>query len=319
MPVTIRPADPAADYGRLAELWSAVSRQPVTAANLREWDAVGGPETISRRAAAVDAAGAVIGGSVVVRHGWVSVDRCRLWLTVDAARRGPGIGARLYDDALAFARSLGARRLDSDVHDDDPAALRFAEKRGFTVDRHAFASVIELAAFDEAPFAGLVEAVAAGGIRFLTLADVGESDDWLRRLHALNAQAVAADPASTDEFPPFEDFRALLFGASWYRPEGQIMAVDGSGGEPAVVGLAAVGYDAAANTMHNNITGVDRAYRGRRIAQALKLLTIRYARAVGAAAIYTENDSTNAPMLAVNRRLGYRPLPGDYRLVAHLD
>jgi len=28
-------------------LWTAASRQPVTAEHLREWDAVGGPSTIS--------------------------------------------------------------------------------------------------------------------------------------------------------------------------------------------------------------------------------------------------------------------------------
>ncbi len=63
------------------------------------------------------------------------------------------------------------------------------------------------------------------------------------------------------------------------------------------------------------ITGVERAYRGRHIALALKLLGIRYAKARGALTIRTNNDSQNVPMLAVNRKLGYRPEPGIYRLI----
>jgi mycothiol synthase len=49
--------------------------------------------------------------------------------------------------------------------------------------------------------------------------------------------------------------------------------------------------------------------RGRGIAHALKRATIRFARDRGAAYLWTSNDSTNAPMLAVNWRFGYRSRP----------
>ena len=44
------------------------------------------------------------------------------------------------------------------------------------------------------------------------------------------------------------------------------------------------------------------------------MLGIRCAKAFGAATIRTNNDSENAPMLAINRKLGYKPLPGKYLL-----
>ena len=69
------------------------------------------------------------------------------------------------------------------------------------------------------------------------------------------------------------------------------------------------------NSAYNAFTGVERDYRGRGLAQALKLLAVRFAQHYGAAYIRTNNDSQNAPMLAVNRKLGYRPEPGKYRLV----
>jgi ribosomal protein S18 acetylase RimI-like enzyme len=70
--------------------------------------------------------------------------------------------------------------------------------------------------------------------------------------------------------------------------------------------------------MYNLMTGVDQAYRGRKIAQALKLKSIELAQAYGADYIRTHNDSTNASMLAINRKLGYQPQPGEYRLVKNL-
>ncbi len=95
----------------------------------------------------------------------------------------------------------------------------------------------------------------------------------------------------------------------------QIMAADGD----RVIGLGAVGYFAATNSMYNMITGVHPDYRGRKIALALKLLTLRYAKQAGAAYIRTNNDSENAPMLALNRKLGYVPETGMYFLIQTLQ
>ena len=60
---------------------------------------------------------------------------------------------------------------------------------------------------------------------------------------------------------------------------------------------------------YHNMTGVRRAWRGRGVAGALKRATIAWAIAKGLDVLETENDEANAPMRAINRRLGYRPLP----------
>ncbi len=56
----------------------------------------------------------------------------------------------------------------------------------------------------------------------------------------------------------------------------------------------------------SQMTGVLPAYRGRGIGQALKLLTIRFAKQNGQRSIKTINDVSNAPMIAVNEKLGFR-------------
>jgi RimJ/RimL family protein N-acetyltransferase len=57
----------------------------------------------------------------------------------------------------------------------------------------------------------------------------------------------------------------------------------------------------------NGFTGTLRAYRGRGLARLAKLASIAWAAEQAIDSIVTENDETNAPMLAVNTSLGYRP------------
>jgi RimJ/RimL family protein N-acetyltransferase len=57
------------------------------------------------------------------------------------------------------------------------------------------------------------------------------------------------------------------------------------------------------------MTAVLPAYRGRGIALALKRGTVAWAIAAGLTALETGNDVDNAPMRAVNAKLGFQPLP----------
>jgi RimJ/RimL family protein N-acetyltransferase len=59
-----------------------------------------------------------------------------------------------------------------------------------------------------------------------------------------------------------------------------------------------------------HMTAVLRRWRGRGLASALKGATIAWAIDNAFDALITGNDVDNAPMRAVNARLGYRPTPG---------
>ena len=106
-----------------------------------------------------------------------------------------------------------------------------------------------------------------------------------------------------------------LEGSPRYRCEGQLLAVSGE----ALIGFAAVNLFPENQDACNATTGVIREYRGRKIALALKVLAARYARQHGARTVRTDNDSRNAPILAINRRMGYQPQPGTYQLVCWLE
>src|SRR5205085_5814886 len=120
---------------------------------------------------------------------------------------------------------------------------------------------------DEACFAGIIEAAGASGIRFFNLADLGNTLEAQQQLYEINRRYAADNPANEGwSFPSFEAFSKNVFQASWFRADGQIIAADGD----KWVGMAAVGYYERSNSMHNAFTGVDRAYRGRKLALALK-------------------------------------------------
>lgn len=54
------------------------------------------------------------------------------------------------------------------------------------------------------------------------------------------------------------------------------------------------------------LTVVTRAHRGKGLARALKLLALEYAQSCGVDTIVTENHPENAPILRLNKTLGFR-------------
>ncbi|HLV97811.1 MAG TPA: GNAT family N-acetyltransferase [Ktedonobacterales bacterium] len=311
--IRLQPLQPATHYPRLAELRSAAKPEPITVEQLQEWEAQAPQGQLRRHQVAVDEQGQIIGYNDAGRDPWMPPGLFDVEVLVDPTWCRQGIGALLYQDALQFCQAQGATRLQGMLRDNCPPCLRFAEQRGFRIERHRFESTLDLDAFDERRFAGHIEAIEASGIHFFTLADLGNTKEAQRRLHSLN-ERINRDTPGYQSWLTFEAFQTQICGASWFRPDGQIVAADGENW----IGMAAVGFFANTQSMYNMFTGVDRAYRGRGIALALKLLTIRCARAYNARYVRTHNDSENAPMLAVNRKLGYRPEPGLYRVALDL-
>ncbi len=312
----IRPLDTSRDFPALAALLAVRDPEPPTPELLREWEGNAPEGLLRQRLVAFDKlsdvdAEAMIGFSDAVSWPWEPPHQFWISTVVAPNHRRQGLGARLAEAAMTFAREQGATRLVAEVRDNVADGLRFAERYVFRRDRHIFESRLHLADFDEQWFAGAVTRVEAEGIRFLSLADLGDTDEVRRKLYDLNAALARDSPGRDGDFFPFEQFQKTVCSASWYRPDGQIVAVTGD----SWIGMAAVGYFANTNSMYNMFTGVEPIWRGRGIALALKLLAIACARRYGAGYISTNNDSENAPMLAINRTLGYQPEPGYYRMI----
>lgn len=304
----LRPAALPDDYPRLAAIYTACNPEPVTVEEMAEDDAKSTYASFLRLVG-VDADGLVAGVGVVERHPEDQPGQFYVKAWVEPASRGQGLGRALADALEAWALEQGATEIRSGVRDNDPRSLAFARARGLEVDRHLFESTVEPAAFDETPFAGAVERATASGIRFFTLAaEPGDaSEQKLYELYNRTAWDIPGFDLVT--FPPFDDWRQWVVTGKNSRPDLTLIAADGEG----FVG-ASVLSQRSSGGLYTDYTCVLREYRGRGIALALKLLSIRAARQARAPYLRTNNDSQNGPMLAINRKLGYVPCPGFYRM-----
>jgi GNAT superfamily N-acetyltransferase len=305
--------DTTTDLPRVAELYCQSNPEPISPEEILEWDTIKQSGGLRYRLVAEDESGHIVGYGHLVRDPYMAAGLYWVHIIVSPSERGKGYGHELYQ-TLSSVES--ATHLRAEVRDDCGEGLAFAERLGFTVDRHLFESTLDLASFDDSRFVGAIGAASAagGGLHFFSLADAGDTESARRQLWEINTRAAQDVPGNTGEVRPFEIFVQQVCHSSWYRPDGQILVADPNN---LVVGMSAVGYftNADGAYMYNMMTGVLPEYRGRGIALALKLQTIECARRYGALYVRTNNDSENAPMLALNEKLGYRREPGLYRLL----
>jgi RimJ/RimL family protein N-acetyltransferase len=102
---------------------------------------------------------------------------------------------------------------------------------------------------------------------------------------------------------PFDEWAAFVLGRPLYQPEGSFVAL--ADGEPAAISFLTADLESGRGT--NMYTGTLPEFRGRGLALAAKLGVLHWAAENGVTQVGTVNDETNAPMLAINGRLGYVP------------
>lgn len=299
-------------FSRIAQLLSADTAEPTSAQDLLDEHNVDMPERILRHAVAINAKGAVVGFNFAGHYPSMKPHQYFVNVVVDPVHRQQGIGAQLWDDLVNYLRAQGADALLAEVNEGDPIHYRFAEKRGFTPRTHQLRAILDLKRFDERKFAAITTQVEAMGIRLTSFADVEQTEENIRKLYDINGVAALDDPASDGAYINYENWQKVIFAASWFQPAGQMIALDGN----KFVGLSAISYNQEEQTGYIMISGVDAAYRKRKIMQALKLRAISYARGMGATRVVTNVETVNAPMRAINQKFGFVEESGKYEMAA---
>ena len=143
----------------------------------------------------------------------------------------------------------------------------------------------------------LVEA----GYRFFTLAQAGDDETTRRQLYALVREGVCDTPGFSGAFESYPAFMERIYTPSyWNHAESQFLAAHAG----AWVGLSSFVPQADERGLFG-LTVVTRAHRGKGLARALKLLALEYARSCGVDTVVTENHPENAPILGLNKTLGF--------------
>jgi GNAT superfamily N-acetyltransferase len=300
--MTIREVDPERDAAGIVALIREAL--PTVVINRASWlhRELTVPERARQQTLVAEVDGRIVGRSLSRFENLFSeaTDLAFVYANVADEQRGRGLGSALYDAALEHATSIGATRLLTNIYESEDA-IRFARARGFVEERSAQEAVLDPREVREALAADVdVQPISAVDPRLV---------------HAVDEEATR-DAPSTEEVEgiPYEEWEQHLLQHPLFTAEGSVVAmVDG-----VAAAVSLLGADLETRRSLNMFTGTLRAYRGRGLALAVKLGSIRWAAEHGITSMVTQNDSTNAPMLAVNRRLGYRPSGRYYDYVREL-
>jgi RimJ/RimL family protein N-acetyltransferase len=315
--ISIQPADPQRHFDAIAALISSQETEPSTQQTLLEWYNKQLDDGI-QFTATVSPLGEVLGFNGIYRDNSNLECHYGLYLIVDQVFRGQGLASLLYDNLLSHATYFKWRTLIIRVRDTCVEGIRFDTQRGFVEKKHSIEMMFDLKTWDESPYEPVLHVLQAQGFRFTNRAELGDTPEARRRLYALNNGASATDPGS-DGIPPwatFKEFEKDICTSYWYRPDGQIVAIDTISGEWAAMSAITVfeGVDHA----YNLFTGTDVGYRGRKLAQAVKSLALRNARTFEVDPVRTSHNSENAAMIAIDTKLGYVHTPGTLIMVKEL-
>lgn len=237
-------------------------------------------------------------------------------LFVHPEHRHHGTGRLLWEHVSRLVSEWNADRVHTNVREDDAESRGFAERRAFEATGHGNRlSRLEVAKADLTGYDGLIERLGGEGIQIDTLQELGADDeDFLHALHeTINVAAHDIPLPEPIGSLPYDLFRRLFIEAPGFGPDRIFIAHEGD----RIAGAAFVMWEGS-EWAHNTLLGIDRAYRGRGIARALKLRQIEWARAAGVEAFYTANDAQNERMWEINQRLGYVPLPASVAMVKQL-
>jgi mycothiol synthase len=213
-----------------------------------------------------------------------------------AGHRRRGVGSALLEALTGHAREIGVRVLRARTVEDQHDAVAFLEHRGFTAVAREYESRLDLRE------AATALAAVPEGVEIVSLHD---RLDLAPQAHAL---AVAAFP----DIPSGEDVDVSSF--EHWRRENVDEALEGSFlalAEGRVVGSVGLIAQPRPGVAEHLLTAVDRDWRRRGVARALKQAQMAWARGAGYAELVTYNDAGNAAMRELNLRLGYVPGPVD--------
>jgi RimJ/RimL family protein N-acetyltransferase len=251
----------------------------------------------------------VVAWAFAHRRWWRAGRNAYIWVGVQPEARRRGVGSELWGLAERHVAGLAVERVNADAVG-DLEGEQFLRKRGFRQIRTDVISAVDVRSVDPGELAARRARAEAQGYR---LASYAEAD--LPRLYRLDMEASDDEPGQDAPHElTFEEWRRDLLELPDLTHEGSLVVT--AGDEP--VAYCALSLDRESGRGRNEGTGTARAHRGRGLATLAKLAQLRWAAEQGIERIITDNDERNAPMLAVNRRLGYRPFVERHGFVKEL-
>jgi GNAT superfamily N-acetyltransferase len=216
--------------------------------------------------------------------------RILVTIAVPPEHRRRGLGSALLDHLWSHsAGDIDTIRAIAD----DPHGVAFARAHGFEVGRRHQVSAVDLTTMSQSDAAPL-----PAGITLRPLAEVDPHAVW-----RVTQDAAGDDPSGLFVEQPFAEWHSEDWAFPDHAPDLGVGAFDGAD----LVAYTQVFADHAQAAMWSAMTAVLPAHRGRGLGRLVKAAALDAARRAGLTRAFTGNDADNAPMLAINNALGYRP------------
>lgn len=293
------------DYQAVVDIQNAVyPDNPAVVEDWREADAQIDPKCKFRRWIA-EVEGQAVGVAQYIQTPWgYHPQKFYVMVRVHPGFQGRGIGKALYAVVIAALEEFDPIQISATIREDHPYVQQWLAKLGYRLHVREQRSALVPAEFDPVPFAGVEEKLAAAGITIKTYEELSGDPDRDQKLYRMEMD-ILPDVPGNDEFtePGLERYKQDVLDAPMRAVYLAAVTADGE-----VVGLTNLWADRASDMLFTGLTGVKRSHRRLGIATALKVRAILWAKARGCSRINTDNAETN-PMLQLNYRLGFRPLP----------
>lgn len=315
--IFLRDVDPARDFKQLAAWFTQLEDWPNTEESLHGFYKDEQARIIPK--IAVNDRDEILGFYWLEKNR-MDPERAYFYLFVAPEYRGKGTGSLLYTDMLNAITPLHLKKLRVSVWDNCPEGRLFADRHGFEEWLHQIAMQLDLRTFDDSPYRAVIDRLQGEGFRFTSMGELGNTEDAQHKEYILNESTSEDVPGTGGEktWNSFEDFQKRVCQADWYIADGQKVVIDTASGQ--FVAMSAITRYKDADYAYNLHTGVDRNYRGRGLAQAVKITALRYARDVlKVDKVRTHHNTFNLPMLAIDRKLGYVQQPGTFAMEKKLD
>ena len=214
-------------------------------------------------------------------------------------QRRRGVATALHGAVSEIARAHGDEELEGKVIAPTAETEAYVAARGYRQVQRMIESRFDLG---EPPTRADARDTASQAPGRLEMRAVADEPALLEAAYAvaLESEPDVPNPSPWVEPASFEEWRSREIDDALFVPEASLVAfVDG---EP--VGYGLMQLERPGLGAHH-ATGVARAHRGRGLATTLKRAQIERARAAGLHGLVTWNEEGNAPIRAVNARLGY--------------
>jgi len=211
---------------------------------------------------------------------------------VGLEHRGRGIGSTLWPLVEEHLAAIGAKRVSA-IGPDEPASHAFANTRGFHESFRLRISRLDLAELPEPP-------PLPDGVELRPFSAYADDPRPIWEIEDEASRDIPLDQPLGEV--PYEDWLERYWAFPMVDLQASlVLLVDG---EPASFTLVA--SDPETRRCDSGMTGTRRRFRGRGYAELVKRHALARAHAGGIESAFTMNDESNAPMLKVNDRLGYR-------------